>query len=73
MLVTAVPSEVDMHGITAQSVFPATEAKVISRPFLVSQNWPEGSFLQHLAVEVAKVGSVVGSRRIEAHPTLLGP
>ena len=48
-----------------------TRAKLISRPYLVSQLWPEGSCFAHLKAEVLKALSIVGSQRIEAHPHIL--
>ena len=44
-----------------------TTVKVISRPYLVSQAWPEGSFRDHMMAEVKKAISF-NSDRLEAHP-----
>ena len=48
-----------------------TTARIISRPYLVSQHWPEGSgsFRDHLIAELKKADSFQ-SGRLEAHPTV---
>jgi hypothetical protein len=45
-----------------------TQATITSRPYLVSQAWPEGSFRAHLENEIEKIP--LHSLRIEAHPTV---
>jgi hypothetical protein len=44
----------------------AGQARITSRPYLVSQNWQEGSFRDHLITEVAKIP--LQSLSLEAHP-----
>jgi hypothetical protein len=40
---------------------------VISRPYFVSQEFGDGPFRTHILKEVAKVESIIGSTRVEAH------
>jgi len=48
----------------------STHARITSRPYLVSQHWPEGSgsFREHLITELKKLP--LQSTRLEAHPTV---
>ncbi len=62
--------------VTASAPAPGdvwTTARVISRPYLVSQAWPEGSLRDHLMTELEKAASIdpkFSSGRVEAHPTV---
>lgn len=51
-----------------------TSLQIMSRPYTVSQKFPEGNFVDHLLVEVAKVEDttfgIPHSFRVEAHPTV---
>ena len=51
-----------------------TSLQIISRPYTVSQKFPEGNFVDHLLAEVAEVETTVFgvplSFRVEAHPTV---
>jgi hypothetical protein len=52
----------------------ATTVQIISRPYLVSQDFGDGGLLEHLVKEVAKVVGVLGiplSLSVEAHPRLM--
>ncbi|MGO4601978.1 hypothetical protein [Terrabacter sp. 2YAF2] len=57
-----------------KAVSQMTSVQIISRPYTVSQKWPEGNFIDHLLAEVAKVETtffgVPFSWRVEAHPTI---
>jgi hypothetical protein len=49
----------------------ATVVRIISRPYLVSQDFGDGGLLEHLVKEVAKVVGIAGiplSLGVEAHP-----
>jgi hypothetical protein len=52
----------------------ATRAEIMSRPYTVSQRFPEGTFVDHLLVEVLKVEDTTwgwpSSWQVEAHPTV---
>jgi hypothetical protein len=51
-----------------------THVEIMSRPYTVSQRFPEGNFVDHLINEVAKVETIhfgfPSSWRVEAHPTV---
>lgn len=51
----------------------STVARIISRPYLVSQEYGDGALFEHLVKEVAKVVSPIIplSLRVEAHPHVL--
>jgi hypothetical protein len=48
----------------------ATTVQIITRPYLVSQEFGDGGLFEHLLIEVAKVVGLV-SVQVEAHPRLL--
>jgi len=51
-----------------------THVEIMSRPFTVSQKFPEGNFVDHMVSEVEKVEEGIGpfrrSWRLEAHPNI---
>jgi hypothetical protein len=57
-----------------QGASEMTSVHIMSRPYTVSQKFPEGNFIDHLLAEVAKVETtILGiplSTRVEAHPTV---
>jgi hypothetical protein len=52
-----------------------TSVQIVSRPYMVSQHYEEGNFIDHLIAEVAKVEDtflgIPSSWRVEAHPTVI--
>jgi hypothetical protein len=52
-----------------------TSVHIVSRPYMVSQHYAEGNFIDHLIAEVAKVEDtfwgIPSSGRVEAHPTVI--
>jgi len=52
----------------------ATSARIITRPYLVSQEFGDGALLEHLLIEVAKAENplpILGSVLMRAHPRLM--
>lgn len=48
-----------------------THTSIISRPYLVSQDFGDGGVIEHGIKELLKVASIVGSHKIEFNPQLL--
>ena len=74
IMATARPTRSQQQANTRTGADDATTVQIITRPYLVSQEFGDGGLFEHLVKELAKVLSpgIPLSTQVEAHPRLLG-